>query len=434
MSATPKQRDKVLALVRDSLEPLDAPVIARSLGIHITTARFHLNALIDDGLVEGTWLPSATVGRPRKGYVALGADPTAPLLDALLAQLGDSSTERGAKAAAAGQVWADTLAVVGGGATDLPDPVTVVTTTLTRLGFQVSSTVSSFGTHEIQWGNPGPGHALRIVAAQVFRGVAAEWTRTSGRSFLWTVAVPLTYGLPLLVTFGIAAVAERFATIPGQIGVTSSTTTNSVYWVVTLSVSIMMVAAAYAQATQWRGQTGDLNAFLFPRTWTAALARWVFYGLFSAGSTVVLLALVMIALPHWFPHVYGEVNIADAAGIRFLWTVPIYAFAACGIGIAVAALIRAPAAAVAVLLFWAYVGENSMSLLPNGYTLQAYAPFLNGVAATGQEMAFMPRFGRNGSLLYFLGTTAVLFVVAACLPAIATLGRTAAAALRSGRR
>ncbi|WP_024802687.1 transcriptional regulator [Nocardia sp. BMG51109] len=150
MSATPRQRDKVLALVRDSLEPLDAPVIAQSLGIHNTTARFHLNALIDEGLVEGTWLPSATVGRPRKGYVAVGADPTAPLLDALLAQLGGEPEERRAKAAAAGRIWADTLAGIGGGSTELPDPVTVVTTTMTRLGFQVSSTMSSFGTHEIQ--------------------------------------------------------------------------------------------------------------------------------------------------------------------------------------------------------------------------------------------------------------------------------------------
>ncbi|WP_280370006.1 transcriptional regulator [Nocardia wallacei] len=150
MSATPRQRDKVLAVVRDSLEPLDAPVIARSLGIHITTARFHLNSLIDEGLVEGTWLPSATVGRPRKGYVAVGADPSAPLLDALLAQLGGNADERRAKAAAAGHVWADTLTGVGGGSADLPDPVTVVTTTLTRLGFQVSSTMSSFGNHEIE--------------------------------------------------------------------------------------------------------------------------------------------------------------------------------------------------------------------------------------------------------------------------------------------
>ena len=149
MAANPRQRDKVLALVRDSLEPLDAPVIARTLGIHITTARFHLNALIDAGLVEGTWLPSETVGRPRKGYLAVGADPAAPVLAALLAQLGDTPAERRAKAVAAGRVWADSLSGITTTDDELPDPVTVVTTTLTRLGFQVSQTLSSFGGHEI---------------------------------------------------------------------------------------------------------------------------------------------------------------------------------------------------------------------------------------------------------------------------------------------
>ncbi|WP_024802684.1 hypothetical protein [Nocardia sp. BMG51109] len=265
---------------------------------------------------------------------------------------------------------------------------------------------------------------MNTPVTQIRRGVAAEWTRTSGRSFLWTVAVPLAHGLPLLVTFGIAAVAERFATIPGQIQVTSSTTTNSVYWVITLSVSIMTVTAAYAHAGQWGGRTGDLNAFLFPRTWTAALARWIYYGILSAVSTLVLLGLVMSLLPRLFPHVYGSVNIADPAGIRFLWTVPIYAFAACGIGIAAGSLIRTPSAAVAVLLFWVYVAENSISLLPNGYTLQGYAPFLNGVAATGQEMAFLPRFGRTGSLVYFLVVTATLFTIAAILPSLTNITRT----------
>lgn len=253
-------------------------------------------------------------------------------------------------------------------------------------------------------------------ATLIRRGVAAEWTRTTGRSFLWTVAVPLTFVLPLVVTFGIAAVAERLATLPGQSYVATVSTTNSVYWVITLSVSVMMVTTAYAHATQWRGQTSDLNAFLFPRSWTVALARWIFYGAITAISTTVLLVVVMVTLPHQFPQIYGAVDITDSAGIRFLWTVPSYAFAACGVGVAVGSLIRTPSAAVAVLLFWVYVAENSINLLPHGYTLQAYAPFLNAVAATGQEVAFLPRFGRTGSLLYFILVAVTLFVTTAILP------------------
>ncbi|GAB2703403.1 ABC transporter permease [Nocardia thraciensis] len=258
---------------------------------------------------------------------------------------------------------------------------------------------------------PGPATLIR-------RGIAAEWTRTVGRSFLWTVAVPLTLVLPLVVTFAIAAVAERLADLPGQSYVATVSTINSVYWVITLSVSIMMVTTAYAHATQWRGQTSDLNAFLFPRSWTVATSRWIYYGAISAIATTILLVVVMVTLPHQFPKIYGAVDITDSAGIRFLWTVPAYAFAACGIGVAVGSVIRTPSAAIAVLLFWVYVAENSVNLLPRGHTVQAYAPFLNAVAATGQEVAFLPRFGRNGSLLYFVLVAVGLFVITAVVPVL----------------
>ncbi|QIS09665.1 hypothetical protein [Nocardia arthritidis] len=145
---------------------------------------------------------------------------------------------------------------------------------------------------------PGPVTLIR-------RGIAAEWTRTAGRSFLWVVAVPLTFALPLVITFVIAAVAERLANLPGQKFVAAVATTNSVYWVITLSVSVMMVATAYAHATQWRGQTSDLNAFLFPRSWTVALGRWIYYGTIAAISTAVLLTVVMVTLPHQFPDSMG---------------------------------------------------------------------------------------------------------------------------------
>lgn len=261
------------------------------------------------------------------------------------------------------------------------------------------------------------------AAVRICRGIAAEWTRTAGRGFLWTVAVPLALLLPLLVTFGIAAVAERFATIPGQLEVMSVATANSVYWVITSAVSVLTVTAAYAHAAAQRGRTSDLAAFLFPRAWTMALARWIFYGVVAALVTLVLLVLIMTVLPLRFPHVYGAVDIGSPAGIRFLWTVPLYAFIACGIGIAVGSVVRAPAAAVAVVLFWVHLVENSISLLPNGYALQAYAPFLNGVAATGQEMAFLPRFGPTGSLIYFLAVAVTLFLFSVAVRAAAPLRR-----------
>ena len=263
---------------------------------------------------------------------------------------------------------------------------------------------------------------MNIVVTHLLRGVRAEFIRTGGRGFLWLVAAPLSFVLPLLVSFGIAYVAERFARIPGQLHVTSVTTGNSVYWVISLSVTVLLITATYAQASAGRGDVGPVAAYLLPRGWVGSVARWICYGIVAAALCFVLLVLLMAALPRLFPLVYGDVALASAAGMRFLWSVPLYAFLACGIGVAVGSVIRMPVVAVALVLFWVLLFENSVALLPNGYEAQGYMPFLNAVAGTGQEIAFMPRWEQNGSLLYFAFVTAVIFVLCACVAGIRDRG------------
>ena len=91
---------------------------------------------------------------------------------------------------------------------------------------------------------------LSAVAGQIGRGTRAELTRVGGaRSLLLYGLVPGAVLLPLAITLGVATVAERFASISSSIQVTSVTTTNSVYWVITFTVMIWAVVAAYAQAT-----------------------------------------------------------------------------------------------------------------------------------------------------------------------------------------
>ncbi|MFW0783234.1 ABC transporter permease [Gordonia sp. CPCC 206044] len=253
------------------------------------------------------------------------------------------------------------------------------------------------------------GHA---VIAQVWRGVRAETVRVGGvRSILLFAAVPGAVVLPLIVTLGVATVAERFASMPGSIQVTSVTTTNSVYWVITFTVMVWAVIAAYAQATAERGGVGDTARFLFPRRWTGAMSRWIAYGVAAAACSAVLVTVVMAALPSLYPKVYGGVDISSPEGIRFIVTVPMYAIFAVGIGIGIAAIVGHPAGAVVGLLGWTYVIENAISLLPNGYTAQGYMPFLNGIYGTGQELAFTPPWGPSGGLVYCGGVAVVLFVV-----------------------
>lgn len=248
---------------------------------------------------------------------------------------------------------------------------------------------------------------IRCAAEQLIRAIRAESVRSGGRrSILLFGAVPGAVILPLIVTFGVAMVGERFATISSSISVGEVPTTNSVYWVITFTVITWAVIATYAQAMGERGPVGEIARYLYPRAATAALARWIVYGAWSAICSTILVCVVMLVLPSVFPTVYGGVDLTSSAGIRFLLTVPIYGVLAVGVGVGLAAVIGHPATAVAVLLGWAYIVENAISLIPNGYTVQTYMPFLNGVFGTGQELSLFPPWGPDGALIY-LGAIAL---------------------------
>ncbi|MBM7367163.1 ABC transporter permease [Gordonia hydrophobica] len=253
-----------------------------------------------------------------------------------------------------------------------------------------------------------------IALAHLFRAVRAEFYRVGGRRGpLVFAALPGAVVVPLVVTIAIATVAERFATMSASgIQVTSVQTTNSVYWVLTFTVIVWAILAATAQASAARGPASDLERILFPRAWTAPVARWLLYGALSATVALVLTAAVMLVLPAAFPTVYGGVDITSSAGLRFVITVPIYAFLACGIGVGIGGIVGHPVVTAAVLLGWAFVIENSISLAPKGYTLQGYMPFLNGQFGTGQELAFTPPWGPNGALVYAAVVGAVLVALA----------------------
>ncbi len=102
------QRQRVLELVREHDEPLDAAELAAQLGLHTTTVRFHLDALCSDGVVERTRIPRAGVGRPRTGYLAVRERLDYQHLAELLAlELGDTVGKRRRRAETVGRRWAE---------------------------------------------------------------------------------------------------------------------------------------------------------------------------------------------------------------------------------------------------------------------------------------------------------------------------------------
>ncbi|WKG02258.1 ABC transporter permease [Mycolicibacterium sp. HK-90] len=249
------------------------------------------------------------------------------------------------------------------------------------------------------------------MSAQVLRSLRAEMTRTAGRGPLWSVLVPAAMTLPAAITFLIAYVAERFARIPGQSYVQQVSTTNAAYWVITVTVVLSAVAPAYGQAHEFRSGANQYVRFAVPRASAAVAGKWLFYGALGSVVSAAMVVLVLVALPRVSGLVYGQVSLTDPHGLRLLWTVPVYAFFAAGLGLGVGTAIRTPAAAVGAILVWVYVIETAVGYLPGGYSLQRFMPFLNGVYATGQDIVLSPPWGPDLALAY---TCALFSVVLLC--------------------
>jgi predicted ArsR family transcriptional regulator len=102
------RREQVLGLLRSSAAPRSVAEVAEATGLHLNTARFHLDALVKDQLAERLAEPREVPGRPRILYSAQGPQP-GPRSYALLAEMltGLVSSFKGGEAATveAGRAW-----------------------------------------------------------------------------------------------------------------------------------------------------------------------------------------------------------------------------------------------------------------------------------------------------------------------------------------
>lgn len=105
-----QQRERVLRLVGAASGAVDAAELAERMNLHVTTVRFHLDALCEDGAVARTRIKRDGVGRPRTGYVAVRDRLDYRSLAEILAmELGETAAERQERAERAGERWADRI-------------------------------------------------------------------------------------------------------------------------------------------------------------------------------------------------------------------------------------------------------------------------------------------------------------------------------------
>ena len=102
------RRAEVLAVLRGSDEPRSVQEVADRTGLHVNTARFHLDALVAEDFAVRRSEPREAPGRPRVLYTAAGTSP-GPRSFGLLAEMltGLVATLDGAGPAAveAGRQW-----------------------------------------------------------------------------------------------------------------------------------------------------------------------------------------------------------------------------------------------------------------------------------------------------------------------------------------
>jgi predicted ArsR family transcriptional regulator len=112
-----ESRARVLAVLQDAGEPLDVGEVARRVGLHANTARFHLDALVEVGVVERAAEQREQPGRPRTLYAArpdsarAGRRSYRLLAEILTSFLAAEDPQPAQAAVRAGQAWGRYLAV-----------------------------------------------------------------------------------------------------------------------------------------------------------------------------------------------------------------------------------------------------------------------------------------------------------------------------------
>jgi ABC-2 type transport system permease protein len=226
--------------------------------------------------------------------------------------------------------------------------------------------------------------------------LAAERVKlTTTRAALWAalVAAVLGAGFALLqrsAAFGTAPMApEKAAT-----------------GVAALGVPVFMVLAALTVTGEYRTGLIRTTFLATPDRSRVLLAKALLAAAFSALGAAVL-SLVAMAV--------GGVSMSTGAW-RTVGAVALYAGVAAVLGVAVGALVRSTAVAVAALLLWPLVIELLVQIVPGvGSRFGPYLPFANAAEFTGVHwlyLGYQMYWGPWGGLAYFTAVAALLLVTA----------------------
>ncbi|MFD6199867.1 helix-turn-helix transcriptional regulator [Mycobacteriaceae bacterium NPDC060252] len=164
-----QQRDRVLGLLREAPQPVGVQHIADNLQIHITTVRFHLKTLEEQGqIVRRGSSAGSKAGRPQLAYAIAPRLDYADVVALFAVHLGGTAAERESRAALVGADLAHRVGVARHRASLSAEDLVVET--LGELGFTVQSTLMSFGRTTVQICSC-PLAEIATTAPEVVRGI-----------------------------------------------------------------------------------------------------------------------------------------------------------------------------------------------------------------------------------------------------------------------
>lgn len=226
------------------------------------------------------------------------------------------------------------------------------------------------------------------------------------RSPLWTGIVAAVLGI------GIAALQGSLAYV-----ISGLPPERAVIGVAVLAVPVLMVLSAMTVTGEYRTDminttfvaTPNRSMVLVVKAVVAAVSSALFVGVLSlaAVATARLLADPLLG---------AQLSLTSGGVWRVSAALATFAALAAVLGVAVGAMLRHTAGAVAVLLLWPLVIEPILGNLPNiGAHVGPYLPFANVYVFTRVEWLYaaygMP-WGEVGSLVYFAVVVAVAFAAA----------------------
>jgi len=224
------------------------------------------------------------------------------------------------------------------------------------------------------------------------------------RSPLWSAV------LAAVLSLGVAAI--QGASAYGAAGLAPE---SAVTGVTVFGIPVLMILSAMVVTTEYRtgmirstyAATPNRTLVLVAKAVVAALCSGLYAGVLVLGAVVVAGATAD-------PLVSSRLSLTAPDVWRVVGVIALYAVLAAVLGVAVGALLRYTAGAVAVLLLWPLVVEPVLANLPNaGTEVGPYLPFVNAFIFTDVPWLFptyaMP-WGPIGSLLYFVAVVGFLFV------------------------